>query len=263
MSIITPQIIASQAGHWYAQDGSPCYEVPSKSKPGEMRPTTLRDARALNLVPSVTTIIRQAAQPGLEKWKQQQLLHAALTLPRHDGESEDDYASRVIEDAAEQGRSAREKGTEIHAAIERFFDGIDPSPEMKPFVMAAFNAVTDKLDNPEWQAEKSFACSLGYGGKLDLHGMSLGQPFIVDFKTKADWSDKDAGKLAYDEHGMQLVAYAHGLSMATPRLFNVFIATDSPGKYHVHEWECDEFERLWRMFVSLLSYWQQMNRFFS
>jgi hypothetical protein len=78
--------------HWYDRHGRPCYEV--MSKPGVMRPTTLRDARKLNLVPSVTNIIRCAAAPGLEIWKQQQVMMAALTLqgpqqsPRRPGSSE-------------------------------------------------------------------------------------------------------------------------------------------------------------------------------
>ena len=35
--------------HWYSRDGRPAYEV--ESAKGMMRPTTLRDARKLGLVP--------------------------------------------------------------------------------------------------------------------------------------------------------------------------------------------------------------------
>jgi hypothetical protein len=71
---------ATSAGHWYTLDGEPCYTIVGKN--GAERNTTLRDARTMALVPSVTTIIRQAAAPALEKWKRDQLLMAALTLPR-------------------------------------------------------------------------------------------------------------------------------------------------------------------------------------
>jgi len=52
------------AGHWYRRsDGSPQYTIVGKN--GKERDTTLRDAREHNLVPSVTTIMRIAAAPGL------------------------------------------------------------------------------------------------------------------------------------------------------------------------------------------------------
>ena len=72
-------IRAAESTHWYAKDGTPVYEVPRASGEG-MRNTTLRDARKMSLVPSVTTIINIAAKPGLEAWKLNQLLLAALTL---------------------------------------------------------------------------------------------------------------------------------------------------------------------------------------
>ena len=69
---------ASESQHWSTRDGRPCYEVQAKN--GSMRPATLRDARTMSLVPSVTAIIRCASAPGLELWKQQQVLHAALNV---------------------------------------------------------------------------------------------------------------------------------------------------------------------------------------
>ena len=106
--------------HWYTRDGEPAYTV--KGKDGE-RPTTLRDARKLSLIPSVTSILNVASKPGLEKWKQQQLLLAALTLPKIDSESEDQYIDRIIRDSKEQGKAAADAGTEIHASIEAFYRG--------------------------------------------------------------------------------------------------------------------------------------------
>ena len=75
-----------ESTHWYTRAGNPMYTIIGKN--GKERNTTLRDARTLDLVPSVTTILGVAAKPGLEKWKQEQVLLAALTLPRQDGEGE-------------------------------------------------------------------------------------------------------------------------------------------------------------------------------
>jgi hypothetical protein len=108
--------IASQSGHWYATNGNAAYEI--EKKDGGMRPVNLRDARKHNLVPSVTTVMQVMAKPGLEVWKQKQVLLAALTLPMQDGESLDDYASRIVADSKQQAIEAAQRGTNIHAAIE-------------------------------------------------------------------------------------------------------------------------------------------------
>src|SRR6266576_1528215 len=99
--------IASESQHWYTRDGSPCYEVQAKN--GNLRPATLADARKLDLVPSVSLILKCAAAPGLEQWKLRQMLHAALTLPRHDGETLDEFSERVISDSQEQGKKAAQR----------------------------------------------------------------------------------------------------------------------------------------------------------
>ncbi len=91
--------IVSESTHWYRTDGTPCYQVPRADGKG-LRPTTLRDARKLGLVPSVTGIIRCAAAPQLEAWKRKQLALACLTLPRIEGESADDFMVRAERDAA-------------------------------------------------------------------------------------------------------------------------------------------------------------------
>ena len=71
-------IRASESNHWYTRDGVPQYTV--EAKKGGLRATTLRDARTMNLVPSVTTILGVAAQPALLAWMQQQVLMAALIV---------------------------------------------------------------------------------------------------------------------------------------------------------------------------------------
>ena len=92
MSLIASH--AAESGHWYGRNGEPAYTIVGAN--GKARPTTLRDARKLNLVPSVTTIIKVASQPGLDRWKQEQVLLAALTLPKVNDESDDDYIARIL-----------------------------------------------------------------------------------------------------------------------------------------------------------------------
>ena len=96
MSLTASAPRASESNHWYTMDGAPQYTVPSK-KDGSPRNTTLRDARTMNLVPSVTTILGVSAKPALINWLQQQVLMAALTLPKRTDELEKDYIDRIIQ----------------------------------------------------------------------------------------------------------------------------------------------------------------------
>jgi len=134
---------AAESTHWYGRDGSPCYTIIGKN--GNERPTTLRDARTLLLVPSVTTVIKCAAAPGLERWKQEQVLYAALTLPKIDGEPEKDYLARIMRDAGERAKQAAERGTIIHAAIQGHYEGVPPPEELWPHVKGAADAVAEWL----------------------------------------------------------------------------------------------------------------------
>src|SRR5512137_1173398 len=107
---------ASESSHWYTREGAPKYTVEAKN--GNLRNTTLADARKMNLVPSVTTIIGCAAKPGLEAWKLNQMMLASMTLPRAPDEPEDLYVQRVIKDSKEHARAAAQRGTEVHTALE-------------------------------------------------------------------------------------------------------------------------------------------------
>lgn len=251
MPVLKREMFASSAGHWYTPDGDPAYEVLGNN--GTLRATTLRDARKHGWVPSVTSILKVAAKPGLEIWKQTQLIQAALTLPRWVDETDDDFAVRAVRDANEQARKAREKGSELHAAIEWHFSNGQVPAEFKP----AVNEIEVQLSllglTAPWKAERSFASPLGYGGKIDLHN----EVAVVDFKTKGDWKKGD--KLHYPEHGMQLAAYAHGLGNPRLRRINVYVSTDEPGKVEVFEWP--DTDTHWRMFLHLLEYWKLANNY--
>jgi hypothetical protein len=247
----------AESGHWYTRSGEPCYEI--KGANGNMRPTTLRDARKLDLVPSVTTIIRQAAAPGLQMWKERQVLLAALTLPRIDGEPEDAYLDRIIRDSGEQARKAAEKGTAIHAAIQGHFEGQSVSAEMWPYVKGAKEALEREFGSRKWICEKSFAHALAFGGKVDLHAEEEWLGLVGDIKTK-EFDSPDDKKLAWDDHAIQLAAYMHGLYFDNAQCFNLFVSTTVPGLCHIHIWSEEEIQRGWKMFQSLLAFWKAKHR---
>ena len=253
---------SAESVHWYGQDGSPQYTV--KAKDGSDRPTTLRDARKMDLVPSVTTVMKVAAKPALEAWKMEQMLLAALTLPRSPTEDEKSFIARVVADSKETGKRAADRGTQIHESIEKYFLG--HSDIKHTDIATAFDESTRKhfglRGTDPWVVEASFSSPMGFGGKVDLYsGIGKDAPtgIVVDAKTK-EFAPGDS-VVAYDEHLMQLAAYRNGLNMPEARCANAFVSVTHPGVIHIHEWSEEDLQRGWKMFQALLEYWKLKNKF--
>lgn len=242
----------AEAGHWYAHDGEPMYTIVGAN--GKERNTTLRDARKEGFVPSVTTILGIAAKPSLENWKIDQALNSALTLKRNKGETLEEFSYRCKQDSKEIGRKAAERGTEIHAMIEQGFLGESNTP--------AYRAIKKFLDKyfpgEEWIAEDSFCADAGYGGKIDLYSKS---GIFVDFKTKDNLEGKDPARLVFDEHGMQLSAYAEGCNFDEPDRVSIFVDRQDPKRIACHLWDKDSHSRHLAMFLNLLAYWKLVKNY--
>ena len=239
----------SESGHWYLPDGSPAYRIIGKN--GKERNSTVKDAREHGLLPSVTTIIGCASKPALDVWKQQQAILSALTLPRLEGESEEDWLSRVVADSKETAKQAAERGTQIHGVIEAFYEGIY-IPELPPYVRAVENAINEHFGSQLWISEKSFAYG-GFGGKCDLVAKS---GFVVDFKT----TEKDLDKLDYFfDHQMQLSAYRMGFEMPKARCAIVYVNA-LQNKAKLVEIPEDDLRIGWECFTHLLAFYRAKNK---
>jgi hypothetical protein len=241
-------------GHWYTKQGTPAYTTIGKT--GE-RPTTLRDARKEGLLPSVTTIINLMSKAGLDTWKQQQVLLAALTLPRQTNEPEQEWLKRVMQDSKATGREAAERGTAIHAIIESYFEQV--YMPVKPAYLEAIDVALNSTFGPQtWLAERSFGHPLGFGGKCDLIAKPIngqGTGYVVDFKTK----DTDLDKVdVYFEHEMQLAAYREGLGIANARCAIVFV-NGSTNQVKLVEVEESKLQNGWECFEHLLRVYQIKN----
>jgi len=242
---------ASEAGHFYIGDGSPYYSVIGKN--GKERPATLRDARKVGAVPGVTTILACAAKPQLTRWMIQQAVLSALTLPRIDGESSDDFLKRIEEDRQAQSKAAADRGTEIHAAIEQHYRGEPHGVQWTEWVIDVAAELAER-EKTRWLPERSFACSMGYGGKVDLHS----EGWVVDIKTKD--GDVTESKV-YDEHAQQLAAYRRGLGVDHARCGILFVSRDKPQARFVEVPEADLQTGL-ACFDALLAYWMAKNQYY-
>ena len=181
----------SEAGHWYDHDGEPMYTIIGAN--GKERNTTLRDAKSIGLVPSVTTILGLVSKPSLENWKITQALQASLNVDNDDPE----YINKCKNAGREVGMKAAKQGTKIHAQI----------------------------------------------------------------KTKDNLEGKDPSRLVYDEHGMQLSAYAQGCNIEEPERVSIFIDRADTTLVLPHIWENETHYKHKEMFNSLLNYWKLVKNY--
>ena len=242
----------SESGHWYDQDGEPMYTIIGAN--GRERNTTLRDAKTLGLVPSVTTIIGTIAKPSLENWKINQALNSALSLERYENESVEAFAYRCKLDSKQISMKAASEGTKIHAMIEKGFLGKTKTKTYK--VIKKW--LDDNYPNEEWIAEDSFCAESGYGGKIDLYSKS---GIFIDFKTKDNLKGKDPAKLVYDEHGMQLSAYAQGCGFDDVERISIFVDRKDTELILCHVWDKESQSKHTKMFNSILEYWKLVKNY--
>jgi len=252
---MTRLFIPSQASHWYSKDGIPVHQVPNKSKPGQMRQTTLRDGKSLGLLPSVTSVVKAVlAKPQLESWKQEQAVLAALTLPRLPDENDTDFAKRVVMDAESIAENAANKGTKIHNAIERYLMtgekclDLDVAHLVEPFYDWANENITNVI-----KCEETIVSQDGYAGRLDLlaefQGIGLA---VADFKTRK----KTDGKLAsYAEDCIQLAAYSQALEVYDYAHLSLLINSEEPESPFIKQWSREDVNDHRDVFNHLFSVW--------
>jgi hypothetical protein len=251
--IITEKV--QENGHWYTKQGTTAYTTIGKT--GE-RPTTLRDAKKLGLLPSVTTIIGVANKgEGLQRWLAEQAILAALTLPRLENEEESVWLSRVMKDSKATGREAAERGTAIHNIIQGYFEQMY-LPEKPAYLDAIDNVLNSAFGSQPWLSERSFGHPLGFGGKCDLMAKPIngqGTGFVVDFKTKTTDLDKID---VWFEHELQLASYREGLNLPKARCAIVFV-NGTTNQVKLVEVEESRLQKGWECFQHLLRFYQVKN----
>jgi hypothetical protein len=255
----------SEQGHWYTRKGVPAYTYIAESgkNKGKEMPTTLRQARKLNLVPSVTTVMNVAANHGLDWWKNNQLLMAALTLPKNKFETVDDFMIRVRKDADAHRDEAARVGSLIHADLERGFNHEKMGVYERAFYVVR-DYLSEKFPNESWVSEDTFGSPFGFGGAIDLRNEA--NTIFVDFKTKDNIrpiEDKDAvpvskfliGDQGF-KYGMQLSAYALGKGCIKPIRVSVFVDRQDVSYAAFYIWDEESHTRHVNGFLALLEYWQ-------
>ena len=278
-----------KSAHWYSAAGQACHEVPNKSKPGTSRPTTLRDARTMKLLPSVTTILGLLDKPQLTDWKLEQVtaeFHRRLKVigerPAQDAAvSVLDLAHRAFEElhadvcerAFQQVEDAADAGKAIHKGAERVFQGLDCDesepvflPELnerfplKTFLDPIRGFVAEHNIHPTGHEVSVVNVKHGYAGQGDLpmscsRGIGFG-----DFKTRKTKPGRPV--MAYKEQVMQIAAYHAGHYMTIPRAsdficgWNLFVSTTEPGRVEAVWYDSEQLAPAFDAFVSACGLWR-------
>lgn len=250
--------------HWYAVSKtgaiSACYEVPKADGIGTTK-TTLAHARKMGLLVGISAVANVMPKYALQSWKIEQALLAALTLPRLHEEALDAYALRVVADMDEKSRVARERGTEIHQAIEDHLNGIQRMPEhLKPYLGGFMDWAAKNIEDLHALELTVGDPALGIAGRMDIDCTLKGfGRTILDPKTQGVKKEP----VFYDEWAVQLAAYEHCIRRedGIPRqVASVIINSTKPDEPHVKMW-LGAKEEGWRIFTHCLALWCWANNF--
>jgi hypothetical protein len=251
--------MSTKSQHWYDKDGNACFEV-AKAKGGGTRPTTLADARKLNLYPSVTTVLSVMAKPQLDDWKLQQVAERAFSNPPQDNEEVGTYARRTIDGAFEQVTDAADLGTAIHSAIEAHFKGELVPEAMQVFIkptVAALEAAGIKIVQHELRLVNH---AIGYAGTTDAVMIRDGQQGILDFKSRKTKAGVKCEP--WETEPMQIAAYGVAKFGSVPLCgANVYISTTEPGRVEIVAYDHNQMSNAWYAFQSVVFLWQYIKKY--
>lgn len=266
-----PKAYAKDSSRWYTREGVPVDECIGRN--GAVKKPTLREARQEGWVPSVTTILSVMAKPELDNWKLKEVARRCSHATIGEGETEEEYASRMVEQAREEMAVARDKGSEIHSEIDRML--FAKQEQVGTYTVSRYTdaARTALEELGVWDQRmliESPFCAHGVAGKRDLVGVD--ERWLMDWKTTS--KPLDDGKIPdYDEYCAQLAAYSmgtwdnlspyQGMNLALRNgCHNIFLSTSNPGVYAIKTWTFDELKRGWAMYACCRELWQLKNDYY-
>jgi len=286
-----------KSAHWYKVSGSgevtPFFEVPKKDGKG-MKAVTIREAREVGALASVTSILKVLAKPGLEAWRMEQGIISALTLPRKFEsiiewkkripdlgfsdvlewiynnpplpiEDLTVFAKRVVEDSEKEGKEAGDFGTAIHDAISGWITNRRmPAEPVSKYLTQFTQWFETNIKEAIYVEKLVHHTALKYAGTMDFLGKLVGGDSVIcDWKTQRVKRNAKGEKVPVfyeDSYPLQLCAYAMCDELVEPTnaswvaLFSVIIDSSEPGPVYVKEWQ--PAEHYWKMFMHCLELWR-------
>lgn len=249
--------MGSDGLHWYTNEAKPDHGK------------TTKEARELDLNPSVTGVLGLWPNYGLKRWVENQVMMSAYTFPEKDlGDKE--LAMRIREEADRKRDEAAEWGSIAHDLMEAYVLGKNPQvPDGFTHLAPAWFEWLDTNVDTVVSAEKTVVHSSGYGGTTDLIYISKldGKRYMVDYKTR----DTKQGKTKplkpsfYDTQPMQLEAYSEAEREMTGEgaecIQSVIVSRNIPGGIWSKVYSTGDRETAWRRFNLCLAMWKEYNKF--
>ena len=258
LAVMAALIATAQAenSHYYTRLGEPVHG-------------TLREARKVNALPSVTNGMSILAKPGLIFYLQENAILSTLSLPRVEGESETDFVKRVVLDSRKEVESAAERGTYTHSLCEILADGGDKPADLR------------KGFEPHWESLKNWFSKVhkihsseqvlvnedvGYAGRVDLIAEIVAtdgpRVEVIDFKTRKFKKDKKGNAKAdsYSTDLYQLAAYCFAHFDEPTWCRNVYIEPVT-GEISEKEWSPEEVEAAFKVFKAICVIWQAEKKY--
>jgi hypothetical protein len=250
--------IVRESGKWYSRDGQPVHEVTSADGKRMVKPTVIH-ARKYGYLPSVTSICRQLDKPGLRTWRDEQVILAALSMPRKPNQSDEQWVKDIIEDAEAQVEAAADRGKDWHGIIEDALLG-----QTRRQLSEVENAVVKQCR--DWLAQElgdGYSVVIermvkgdGFAGTPDIvaQNRDLTKTILADIKTvKDDASQLGKGK-PHEEWQYQIAAYWRTTDAEDTNTWEVIVGREN-GAVRFHRWSAEEIKAGWRAFSLLRQLW--------
>ena len=240
-----------QAGHWYTEQGESAHVIMGKS--GKERNTTVADARKLNLLPSVTSVLSVMEKPQLTAWKIEQAIMSSLTLPKEEGETLEEYARRVVKDSKESTTAAAEHGTLMHIEMENVLlkRPTSKEPKLQPYIQTFKEWADANIEKTHW-CERALV-GAGFAGRCDAYVRLRGiGDSIVDLKNRKVNPKYDP---FYDSDCAQLWAYRSASENQDASCVSIVLASNDPTQLKTKQWDNKELYEAGVGFMALLKVW--------
>ena len=251
------KLFSPDSTHWYQRDGNA--DARRSSLKGEPRATTLRDARKLGLVPSVTNILGVIAKPELDGVAAGTGGAGGAHIAAHRGRKRRCVCQTGGEDSLTTRDSAADFGTEFHHGAEQIAKSLEV--DRADLLSSWLNLYRDWYQancvRLLWTEQRVVSSQFGYAGTADLliehkvHGLCL-----VDLKTmklNPKYKTKPYSTWCY-----QLAAYRAALGVRATCL-NLIVNSVTPEMPVEHVWTESEMESGLRAFMAARELWMTEN----
>ena len=219
----------------------------------------------MNLLPSVTTILKTLAAPQLTRWMVENAIIAALTATQREDEDLQQFAVRVADEAGSVASTAADFGTRFHSMMEDIAKGYTHlilDEDLLPYFPFAEKWMSENVK--EVISTEQCIVGHGYAGTADLLVINHDDERILyDFKTKQLKRDAKTGgwkkPVVYDNWEQQLAAY--GEVLEADHVANVIVNSREPGPFTTLLHKPEKREKGWAVFQGVRDLWQTINNY--